>query len=56
VVVDVIAEELRSLSYQKAQELDIAIEALDMIPDHVQLFMHRDPAEALERLANQFKS
>ena len=55
VLVGEIAEELRSLLYQKAQELDVMIEALEIMPDHVHLFIESDPNEAPQRLANQFK-
>ena len=50
-----IAEELRSLLYQKAQELDVTIEALEIMPDHVHLLIESDPTEAPQRLANPFK-
>ena len=50
-----IAEALRSLLDEKAQEMDITIEALEIIPDHVHLFIQSDPSEAPQRLANQFK-
>ncbi len=53
--VDEIAEELRSLLYPKAEELDVTIEALESMPDHVHLFIESDPTEAPQRLANQFK-
>lgn len=55
VLVGKIAEELRSLLHQKAQELDVTIEALEIMPDHVHLFIESDPTEAPQRLANQFK-
>lgn len=55
VLVGEIAGELRSLLYQKAQELDVTIEALEIMPDHVHLFIQSDPTEAPQRLANQFK-
>ncbi len=55
VLVDEIAEELRSLLYHKAQELSVTIEALEIMPDHVHLFIESDPTEAPQRLANQFK-
>ena len=55
VLIGDIAEELRSLLYQKAQELDVTIEALEIMPDHVHLFIESDPTEAPQRLANQFK-
>jgi putative transposase len=50
-----IADELRSLLYQKGQELNAMIEALEIMPDHVHLFVPSDPTEAPQRLANQFK-
>ena len=55
VLVGEIADELRSLLYQKAQELDVTIEALEIMPDHVHLFIESDPTEAPQRLANQLK-
>ena len=55
VLIGNIAEELRSLLYLKAQELDVTIEALEIMPDHVHLFIESDPTEAPQRLANQFK-
>jgi len=50
-----IEEELRFLLYQKAQELDVTIEALEIMPDHVHLFIESDPTEAPQCLVNQFK-
>jgi putative transposase len=50
-----IADELRSLLDQKGQELNAMIEALEIMPDHVHLFVQSDPTEAPQRLANQFK-
>jgi putative transposase len=55
VLVGEIADELRSLLHQKAQEMDATIEALEIMPDHVHLFIQSDPTEAPQRLANQFK-
>ncbi len=55
VLVGEIAQALRSLLYQKAQELEVVIEALEIMPDHVHLFIESDPTEAPQRLANQFK-
>jgi putative transposase len=55
VLIGEIADELRSLLYQKAQELDVTIEALEIMPDHIHLFIQSDPTEAPQRLANQFK-
>lgn len=55
VLVGDIADELKTLLYQKAQELEVAIEALEIMPDHVHLFIQSDPTEAPQHLANQFK-
>ncbi len=55
VLIGEVADELRSLLYQKAQELAVTIEALEIMPDHVHLFIQSDPTEAPQRLANQFK-
>lgn len=55
VLVDRIADDLRALLYQKASQLQVTIEALEIMPDQVHLFVSADPTEAPQRLANQFK-
>ena len=55
VLVGEIADELRGLLSQKAQELEVTIEALEIMPDHVHLFIESDPTEAPQHHANQFK-
>jgi putative transposase len=50
-----VAEELRSLLYQKVHELDVTSEALEIMSDNAHLFVSTDPTEAPQRLANQFK-
>lgn len=50
-----IADDLRNLLHRKARELQVTIEALEIAPDHVRLFVSADPTEAPQRLANQFK-
>lgn len=55
VLVGEVAEELRRLLLQKAQDLSVTIRALEIMPDHVHLFIESDPTEAPQRLANQFK-
>jgi putative transposase len=54
VLIGGVAQDLRELLYQKAKELEVEIEALEIQPDHVQLFVSSDPTEAPQRLANQF--
>jgi len=50
-----VASDLLALLYQKAAELDVKIESVEIMPDHVHLFIESDPTEAPQRLANQFK-
>jgi len=50
-----VASDLLALLYQKAAELDVKIEPVEIMPDHVHLFIESDPTDAPQRLANQFK-
>jgi putative transposase len=50
-----VARDLRTLLRKKTEELQVTIEALEIMPDHVHLFVSSDPTEAPQRLANQFK-
>lgn len=50
VLVDAVVEDLRALLYQKAEQLAVIIDALEILPNHV-----HPPTEAPQRLANQFK-
>jgi len=55
VLVGTVARDLRVLLVEKAKELQVTIEALEILPDHVHLLVSSDPTEAPQRLANQFK-
>lgn len=55
VLVGEIAQALHDLLHEKAEQLDVVIEALEIMPDHVHLFIAADPTDAPQRLANQFK-
>ena len=46
---------LKQLLAEKASQLDIQIEALEVMPDHVHLLVNAPPTEAPQHLANQFK-
>ena len=46
---------LRELLYQKAKEIKAEIHALEIMPDHVHMFVASDPTMAPARLAAQFK-
>ncbi len=55
VLVGDIETDLRALLQQKAEQLKVTIEALEIRPDHVLLLIAAPPTEAPHRLANQFK-
>lgn len=46
---------LKELLAEKAQELGATIHALEVMPDHVHLFLESDPTKAPAHLAAQFK-
>jgi len=46
---------LRELLTEKAEALDVEIEGMEVMPDHVHLFVSASPTEAPQYLANQFK-
>ncbi len=46
---------MKHLLAEKAQALDVQIEALEVMPDHVHLFVSAPPTLAPQQLANQFK-
>lgn len=49
------AETLKVLLYKKAEQLNISIEALEIMPDHVHLFVSVRPTDDPARLINHFK-
>jgi putative transposase len=55
VLTDPVADRLRELLTAKAAELDTTIEALDVMPDQVHLFVSYPPIHAVAHLVNQFK-
>jgi putative transposase len=55
VLVGSVADRLTTLLYEKAQALATQIEALEIMPDHVHLFVCAPPTEAPQHLVNQFK-
>jgi len=55
VLVGPVEQALRDLLQEKAEQLHVTIEALEVMPDHVHLFISAPPTEAPHRLANQFK-
>ncbi|MER3417528.1 MAG: IS200/IS605 family transposase [Armatimonadota bacterium] len=55
VLTEPVAESLKALLYEKATELDVMIEGLEVMPDHVHLFVSAAPTDAPQHLVNQFK-
>jgi putative transposase len=56
VLMGAIAARLEELLRQKANELGVEIEGLEVLPDHVHLFIAAAPTDAPQYLANQFKA
>ena len=55
VLVDGIDERLKELLMEKAKELDIIIESMEVMPDHVHLFIRSKPTYAVHFVVNQLK-
>ena len=50
-----VEKRLRKLLFKKATENGLTVEALEIMPDHVHIFIASDPTEAPQRIANQLK-
>src|SRR5580704_16680667 len=46
---------LRQLLSEKAAEFDMTIHALEVMPDHVHLFVESDPTRCVAEIVNRFK-
>ena len=55
VLVGLVAERLKELLARKADELHVNLHTLEVMPDHVHLFVESDPGMAPAKLAAQFK-
>ena len=55
VLVDAVAVRLRELIEEKAAQLGVEVHALEIMPDHVHLFIAVPPTDAPQHYANQFK-
>jgi putative transposase len=55
VLVDAVAERLKFLLHEKATVLGVQLHALEVMPDHVHLFVEDDPTYSPAHLAHQFK-
>ncbi len=50
-----VGNRLKTLLYDKAKTLNVEIEGLEIMPDHVHLFIAVPPTDAPQHYANQFK-
>jgi putative transposase len=55
ILTNALEKRLRELLYRKAKEIKATIHALEIMPDHVHMFVESDPTTAPARLAAQFK-
>lgn len=55
VLIGAVEMHLKELLHEKATVLGVAIKGLEVMPDHVHLFVACDPTQAPQFLANQFK-
>lgn len=55
VLVDDVADRLRILLAEKAVELGMTIHALEVMPDHVHLFVESDPTRCVAEIVNRLK-
>lgn len=55
ILVNALEKRLRELLHRKAKEIKAEIHALEIMPDHVHMFVESDPTTAPARLAAQFK-
>ena len=50
-----VAVQLKELLHEKAEELEIEIEEIEVMPDHLHLFVNASPALAPHHIVQQFK-
>jgi putative transposase len=55
VLVGAVEARLKELLAEKAAVMDVQIESLEVMPDHVHLVVAAPPTDAPQHLANQFK-
>jgi putative transposase len=55
VLVGAVETRLKELLVEKAAAMDVQIEQVEVMPDHVHLFVAAPPTDAPQHLANQFK-
>lgn len=52
---DDIETDLKTLLHEKAEEIDVQIHSLEVMPDHVHLFVEADPTICVAEIVNRLK-
>jgi putative transposase len=55
ILIGPVAERLKAVLAQKADDLQVTLHTLEVMPDHVHMFIESDPGLAPAKLAAQFK-
>lgn len=55
VLVNGIDERLKQILYSEAEQMNVTIKALEVMPDHVHMFIEFDPRLMLHKVIKQFK-
>ena len=55
VLTEVVAERLKALLLEKADELSLTIHTMEIMPDHVHLFLECDPTFSVSEITNRLK-
>src|SRR5262245_15685285 len=55
VLVDAVAGRLRGLLAEQSAELGMTVHALEVMPDHVHLFVESDPTRGVAEIVNRLK-
>src|SRR4051794_27138612 len=55
VLVDAVADRLRRLRAEKSAEIGMTIPALEVLPDHVHVFVESDPTRCVAEIVNRLK-
>lgn len=55
VLIGDIANDIKSLLYQKAKDINVSIESLEVMPDHIHIFVSCKPTMLIHHIVQQFK-
>ena len=55
VLIDEVADRLRELLLEKAEKIGVSIESMEIMPDHIHLFVKASPVDAPHWIVQQLK-